>query len=310
MWSRLYMIGLTLYFNHSFLSRIYGPAETRDFINRRRKREEGRFMEDLDYLLVPLGLALFIVYNAWLLVTIIRNPKRTVIGLNAESRREWAFSMMADPLKNGVLIVQTIRNNIMASSLMATAAITLCSLISVQVSSKSGLSSLSTEMEKGYKNFAASSSVKYLAILLCFLLAFLCNVQSVRYYAHVSFLATLPTSKGTRESIEYVASNLNRGAYFWSLGLRAFYLSFPLFLWVFGAIPMFVGCCVMSFVLYFLDTTFRCNMDLHNKSMYDESKANDVEGAHHSVQTEQFEDLNIRFPLLNGQTQVQPSVFS
>lgn len=255
-------------------------------------------MEDLDYLLAPLGLTLFILYHAWLLFTILRNPKRTVIGLNADSRREWAFSMMTDPLKNGVLIVQTIRNNIMASSLMATAAITLCSLISVQVSS----SKPSLEMEKGYKRFASSPSVKYLAILLCFLLAFLCNVQSVRYYAHVSFLATLPSSKGTRESIEYVASNLNRGAYFWSLGLRAFYLSFPLFLWVFGAIPMFVGFCFMSFLLYFLDTTFKCSQDLHNKSFGNgEAGVIDVVGAHQSLQNNSFEDLNSRLPLLNGQ---------
>ncbi|XP_047339812.1 uncharacterized protein LOC124943337 [Impatiens glandulifera] len=228
-------------------------------------------MEQLDYILVPLGIALFISYNFWLLFAILRYPKRTVIGLNAESRRQWVFSMMSDPLKNGVLIVQTLRNNIMASSLMATAAITLCSLISVQVSNKAGFPNLSSEIGKGYKRFVASSSVKLLSILICFLFAFICNVQSVRYYAHVSFLATLPTSKDRKESIEYVISNLSRGSYFWSLGLRAFYFSFPLFIWLFGAIPMFLSCCVISFVLYFLDTTSLCTQLLHSHSMNGES---------------------------------------
>ncbi|WMV57814.1 hypothetical protein MTR67_051199 [Solanum verrucosum] len=75
------------------------------------------------------------------------------------------------------------------------------------------------------------SSIKFFTILLCFLVAFLCNVQSVRYYAHVSFLATVVnqatvrTFKERSDSIEYVARNLNRGSMFRSLGLRAFYLS-------------------------------------------------------------------------------------
>ncbi|KAF7816601.1 uncharacterized protein G2W53_030570 [Senna tora] len=57
---------------------------------------------------------------------------------------------------------------------------------------------------------------------------------------------------------DYVASAVNRGSYFWSLGLRAFYFSFPLFLWIFGPIPMFVSCVVLVFMLYFLDVTFEC----------------------------------------------------
>ncbi|KAF2325549.1 hypothetical protein GH714_030243 [Hevea brasiliensis] len=140
----------------------------------------------------------------------------------------------ADSLKNGVLAVQTIRNSIMASTLLATTAITLSSLISV---------------------------------------------FSIRYYAHVSFLATVPTSVRKKDSIEYVARNLNRGSFFWSLGLRAFYVSFPLFLWIFGPIPMFVCCLMMSFVLYFLDTTSSFTRRLHTHSFRVEMKTDDVESA-------------------------------
>lgn len=184
------------------------------------------------------------------------------------------FDNSQDPLKNGVLAVQTIRNNIMASTLLATTAITLSSLISVYVSNKSG--SPSSKLIYGNKS-SFMSSIKFFAILLCFLVAFLCNVQSIRYYAHVSFLATVPTSQGRKDAMEYVARNLNRGSFFWSLGLRAFYLSFPLFLWVFGPIPMFVCCFVMSFVLYFLDTTTSFTRDLHSHSLKQEAMVEDVE---------------------------------
>ncbi|XP_059638809.1 uncharacterized protein LOC132281089, partial [Cornus florida] len=183
--------------------------------------------------------------------------------------------LFQDPLKNGVLAVQTIRNNIMASTLLASTAITLSSLIGVFVSNTSNSASASSELIYGNKT-PLMSSVKYFTILLCFLVAFVCNVQSIRYYAHVSFLATLPTLQDKRESIEYVARNLNRGSLFWSLGLRAFYLSFPLFLWIFGPIPMFVCCCLMSFVLYFLDTTSSFTRHHHIHSMKGE-KTEDVE---------------------------------
>ncbi|KAB2020418.1 hypothetical protein ERO13_D07G064500v2 [Gossypium hirsutum] len=226
--------------------------------------------EKLDFILVPAGLLQLALYHVWLLFTILKHPTRTVIGLNAESRHQWVLSMMSDPLKNGVLAVQTIRNNIMASTLLATVAITLSSLISVFVTSSLDSSNTTSEIFYGNKS-RILSSIKYFSILLCFLVAFICNVQSIRYYAHVSFLITLPSSVDNVESVEYAARNLNRGSYSWSLGLRAFYLSFPLLLWIFGPIPFFLCCCIMSCVLYFLDTTTSFTRQLHRRSFKEET---------------------------------------
>ncbi|KAI7755007.1 hypothetical protein M8C21_002166 [Ambrosia artemisiifolia] len=202
--------------------------------------------KDVDYVLVPLGLGIMIAYHIWLIYTLIKHPSQTVIGLNSESRHQWVLSMMADPLKNGVLAVQTIRNNIMASTLLATTAITLSSIIGVFVSSASSSNHPTSQL-------------------------------SIRYYAHVSFLVTVPTFVDRREPINYVARNLNRGSLFWSIGLRAFYFSFPLFLWIFGPIPMFLCCIIMSFVLYFLDTTTSFTRNLHSYSMRDKAEANENE---------------------------------
>ncbi|KAL2247329.1 UNVERIFIED_CONTAM: hypothetical protein Sindi_2585200 [Sesamum indicum] len=228
---------------------------------------------DLDLVLVPLGMGTLLAYHFCLLYTIIRNPRRTVIGLNAESRRVWVFSLMADPLKNGVLAIQTIRNNIMASTLLATTAITLSSLISVYVSNRSS----STSLDMHGNRVSVLPSVKFFAILICFMVAFLCNLLSIRYYAHGSFLVTVPAFKDRKDAIEYVATNLNRGGFFWSLGLRAFYLSVPLFLWVFGPVAMFLCCCVMSCILYFLDTTTSFTRDLYRHSV----SVEDVESVVH-----------------------------
>uniref|UniRef100_J3MQF5 Uncharacterized protein n=1 Tax=Oryza brachyantha TaxID=4533 RepID=J3MQF5_ORYBR len=107
--------------------------------------------EELDYVLVPLGLALMVAYHAWLLHRIRRRPATTVVGANAINRRIWV--------------------------------------------------------------------------------------------RHIMELAV----------VDYVTATLNRGSYFWSLGARAFYFSCPVFLWIFGPIPMLSACAAMVGALYFLD---------------------------------------------------------
>ena len=50
--------------------------------------------EELDYVLVPLGLAVMAGYHAWLLLRIRRRPATTVIGVNAINRRIWVRHVM------------------------------------------------------------------------------------------------------------------------------------------------------------------------------------------------------------------------
>ncbi|KAL0535560.1 hypothetical protein IC582_029895 [Cucumis melo] len=233
-------------------------------------------VKDLEFFMVPLGFAVLVSYHLWLIITIYRRPKRTVIGVNAESRRQWVSTMISDPAKNGVLAVQTIRNNIMASTLMATTTITIGSLISVFVSS-------------------TSSTGKYRYIVLCFLVAFLCNVQSIRYYAHASFLVTLPDGEGRKE---YLAAILNRGSLFWSLGLRAFYFTIPLFLWIFGPLSMFASCYLITFVLYFLDYTGSSKYDPYEYVQKEEANNNDIESVGQSRGVNLVENSSLQSPLL------------
>lgn len=52
-------------------------------------------VEQVDYVLVPLGLLVLVAYHVWLLITIHRHPIRTVVGLNAQSRHQWVLSIMS-----------------------------------------------------------------------------------------------------------------------------------------------------------------------------------------------------------------------
>ncbi|GLT49257.1 hypothetical protein SLA2020_228260 [Shorea laevis] len=220
----------------------------------------------LDYVLVPLGIFIMVVYHVCLLHRIVNFPTKTVIGINAISRRIWVRSMMEDVTKNGVLAVQTLRNNIMASTVLASTAIMLSSLISVLMTSAYGNNGNSNGNWLAWFDLGDRSerafSIKFFSILVCYLVAFLLNVQSIRYYGHASILINVPFNKMSPHehhyqlTADYVATTVNRGSYFWSLGLRFFYFSFPLVLWIFGPIPMFLCCLLLVFMLYFLDVTF------------------------------------------------------
>lgn len=161
--------------------------------------------EKLDFVLVPLGLAVLAVYHLWLLYAVLRHPTRTVVGLNAIARKRWVTVMMANTEKNGVLAVQTLRNNIMASTVLATTAITLVSVISVFLGATAGRSPASPSSSSSGAPLLVYGSktgevfaVKYLAISLCFMLAFVCNVQAIRLYAHASFLLGGGSAGGVR----------------------------------------------------------------------------------------------------------------
>ncbi|KAH7839464.1 hypothetical protein Vadar_004499 [Vaccinium darrowii] len=214
----------------------------------------------LDYTLVPAGLLMMVGYHIWLLYQVLNHPSTTVIGFHAINRRFWVSAMMQDSPKNGVLAVQTLRNNIMASTLLASMAIMLSSLIVVLMSNHGGYRGYPSEFVYGNTS-DITLSTKYFSILVCFLVAFLFNVQSIRYYSHASLLINVPLKKNHQGqscylTTGYVGRTVNRGGYFWALGLRAFYFSFPLFLWIFGPIPAFVSCPVLILMLYFLDVTF------------------------------------------------------
>ncbi|XP_062076083.1 uncharacterized protein LOC133780256 [Humulus lupulus] len=221
----------------------------------------------IDYMLVPLGLLAMVVYHGWLLYRVMHHPTKTVIGVNAIHRRSWTRAMMENLHKNGVLAVQTLRNNIMSSTLMASMAITLSSLIAVLMTS-SGKNKI--ELFIFGDKSEASLSVKYFCIMACCLVAFLFNLQSTSYYSNATLLINMPYKKISQDDeheqviVDFVARSVNMGSFFFSLGLRTFYLSFALFLWIFGPLPMFVYSFVLVFMLYFLDVNFHtgCVVDV------------------------------------------------
>ncbi|KAG1346791.1 High osmolarity signaling protein sho1 [Cocos nucifera] len=146
------------------------------------------------------------------------------------------------------LALQVISSNISASTNLASLSIALSSIIGTWAGSTSKV--FMTEVIYGDTS-QATSSVKYIALLICFLAAFTCFIHSARYFVHASFLMSTLDSD---IPVSYVQTAVIRGGNFWSMGLRAMYFATTLLLWIFGPIPMFLCSVFMVVILHFLDT--------------------------------------------------------
>ncbi|TVU42793.1 hypothetical protein EJB05_09216, partial [Eragrostis curvula] len=214
-----------------------------------------RGSSQLDLVLVPLGLAVMLGYHLWLLLRIRCRPETTVIGINAINRRIWVRHIMEEPSgKHAVLAVQTMRNSIMASTVLASVAITLSSLVAALMASGAahGLFSGAGNNRQPFVVGATGEgvlAVKFFAVLVCFLVAFLLNVQSIRYYSHTGLLVNVPLRAHRRPAR--------------AVGYVTYYFSCPIFLWLFGPIPMCASCVAMVGALYFLDVCKDWDKDDH-----------------------------------------------
>ncbi|CAI5510822.1 unnamed protein product [Closterium sp. Naga37s-1] len=181
---------------------------------------------------------------------------KTVIDVNHLNRRAWVYSIMKDVDKKSILAVQTLRNHIMASTLLATTAIILSSGIAAFITSAATADVKASVFAVTLGSRApAVVAVKFISIFLCFLFAFVCHVQSIRYTNHVNFLINIPLGPQAQGlSPDYVAAVLARGSNFYTIGTRAFYCAFPLLLWLFGPIPMLLSSLLLVVMLYHFDT--------------------------------------------------------
>ncbi|XP_057516511.1 uncharacterized protein LOC130797781 [Amaranthus tricolor] len=211
----------------------------------------------LDLVLVPSGLLIITVYHVWLLHKVRTQPFSTIIGINSNARRYWVNSIMKDNEKKNILAVQTIRNTIMGSTLMATTSILLCSGLAAILSSTYSIKKpLNDAVYGGHGEFMMA--LKYVLLLLIFLFSFVCHSLSIRFINQVNFLINTPQQDLVLAKISpsYVCELLEKGFILNSVGNRLFYGALPLLLWIFGPVLVFICCVVLVPVLYSLDLVF------------------------------------------------------
>lgn len=207
----------------------------------------------LDLILIPLSLLLPMLYHAWLYRAVRRHPLSTAFGVYAASRRVWISGMMKDnDDKKGVLVVQSLRNVIMGSTLMATTAVLFCTGIAAVLSSTYTIKKpLSDAVFGAHGEYMMA--LKYVALLLLFLFAFLCHSLTICFLNQASFLINTSALSGDLVTGEFIGEILERGFTLNFVGNRLFYAGVPLLLWIFGPLLAFLSSLVMIPILYNLD---------------------------------------------------------
>ncbi|KAM7277991.1 hypothetical protein ACFE04_005125 [Oxalis oulophora] len=209
----------------------------------------------LDVILVPLGLLITISYNVYLWHKVQTQPLSTIIGTNSIGRRLWVSSIMMDNDKKNILAVQTLRNSIMGSTLMATTSILLSAGLAAVISSTYSVKKpLNDAVYGAHGDFMVA--LKYVTILCMFIFAFFCHSVSIMFVNQVNFLINSPMDSMSIVTPEYVSELLEKGFLLNTVGNRAFYATMPMLLWIFGPVLVFLGSVTMVPVLYNLDFVF------------------------------------------------------
>ncbi|GFS30273.1 hypothetical protein Acr_00g0011140 [Actinidia rufa] len=232
--------------------------------------------EYLDLVLVPTGLLLMFGYHLFLLYRYLHLPHTTIFGFENNDKKYWVDKVMKARLllpllsSHGLELLEhwecdecqgsrlgmerkdnalsVLNSNISAATYLASISLTLSSLIGAWIANNSNI----FESELIYGDTRPSTmSIKYISLLICFILAFSCFVQSARSFIHANYLLSIPNSNIPTKYVELIVI---RGGDFWALALRALYFAINLLLWFFGPIPMFASSVAMVLLLHYLDS--------------------------------------------------------
>jgi len=214
-----------------------------------------------DLLGLVLSMGSVWLYQLYLGRRIRRDPSFSALyGMNA-ARAAWVEGVMRDG--RDILAIQTLRNSTMASSFMASTAILL--IIGVLTLSSQGDKLSGTWLALNALGHASAEMwlFKLLFLLFDLLFAFFAFCLSIRHYHHIGYQINVPRNLQLECTTPlHVAAELNRAAIYYRLGMRAFYFTVPLLLWLFGPLWIVGATALVLYFLYHLDRAPRNDAEL------------------------------------------------
>lgn len=199
-------------------------------------------MDGLDVSFTLLAFVLVVAYHLYLYIRINHTPHVVRFSKINMLRILWVDSVLGG--KKDVMVVQTLRNWIMSSSFLASTAIIIAL----------GILNMTLTAEQQKHTPEALWIMKLSLLAINFFLGFLNFALAVRLYNHLAFLLNIPLNDATYTDFrQFVIKTLNRTAYYYNVGMRHYYFSIPLALWLLGGFWLLLGTLVLVFTLYRLD---------------------------------------------------------
>lgn len=208
---------------------------------------------ETDLMALAISAAIVAAYYGFLNMKVRANSTYTIHGVNALARSLWVEHIMRNPGKD-VMAVQTMRNFIMGSSLMAsTAALLIIGTLTLSGQAENIAQNWHVLSLKG--SFATELwIIKVMFLLVDFIVAFFAFAMSVRLANHVVFMVNVPDHNAHHNlSPKAVARRLHRAGNMFAIGMRAFFFAVPLVFWLFGPYFLLLSSVGLVVALYHLD---------------------------------------------------------
>lgn len=208
-----------------------------------------------DGLSLVISISIMIAYEGYLIWMARVSPLRVARTAHGEIRARWVAAMMEREGKDTeVLVIQTIRNSIMAASFMAsTSALALTGTLTL-----SGLGNVQSNVWhagvlSGLQVSTLVTATKLVMLTIIFFASFMFCTMSVRYFSHTGYLIGTEINYPQHRRQALAITYLNRAGYQYSLGLRAFFLCIPLLISLFSTWLMVPATLFLIVMLYRFD---------------------------------------------------------
>ncbi len=196
-----------------------------------------------------VSLAVFIVYEGWVLWVGRRTPERMARTAHARMRASWAAALSERPGFE-IVAVQTLRNSLMSATIGAsTAALALMGTITL--AGGSVLESISHPQAEGGLPLRP---VLEALLMLALFASYVCSSMAMRYYNHAGFVMSMPAQSAERKPLDPLAQvYVERAGLLYSWGLRFFLMIAPLVAGIVNPLLIPVMTAGLVFVLWFFD---------------------------------------------------------
>ncbi len=196
---------------------------------------------------------LLLVYHLGLLAVKRSFPEATIYARNARTRAAWVREMMEKG--RDILAVQTLRNWTMAASFLASTAILIAlALLNIVLTTGHPADAVMQMFSFMGKRIESLHQIKLLILSVDFFFTFFNFTMAIRYYNHLGFMINVPPG-ATSPAPASVVETVQYGAAHYTLGMRGYYLSVPLALWLFGPGWLLVGTLIIIATLCHVDRT-------------------------------------------------------
>lgn len=199
----------------------------------------------LDWAALAVFLVAIIGYRIFLALMLKSKPGKLYLGKLQAYRNAWMKAHTGAEGQGHLVVVQTLRNNIMTASFLASTAVLL---IMGAVNMLDNLDSLGKALTLFHNHAPINPSINLIKVLLIIITLSYSFFNFSNYIREVNYLSLilnipkqeLDTIEGDDSTKLVSQAFLSSGIHF-SMGMRGYYFLIPLFLWIFNPVLMILS---------------------------------------------------------------------